>query len=79
MKLSKVLFKIINNTAVITLNNPKTLNAWDNEMRKKICSFISNCKKNKSVKSIIITGSGSRSFCSGQDLNELTKNINPTK
>ena len=79
MKLSKVLFKIINNTAVITLNNPKTLNAWDNEMREKICSFINNCKKNKSVKSIIITGSGSRGFCSGQDLNELTKNINPTK
>ena len=45
MKLSKVLFKIINNTAVITLNNPKILNAWDNEMRETICGFISNCKK----------------------------------
>ena len=76
MKSSKILFKIHSNTAVITLNNSKILNAWDSEMRNKICEIVNTCNKNKLVKSIIITGSGTRGFCSGQDLNEITNKIN---
>ena len=57
MKSSKILFKIHSNTAVITLNNSKILNAWDSEMRNKICEIVNTCNKNKLVKSIIITGS----------------------
>jgi enoyl-CoA hydratase len=79
MKLAKVKLDIFHNTAVISLNNPTKLNAWDFSMRKKIYEIIQYCKKNKKIKSVIITGSGNKSFCSGQDLNEISNNVNVDK
>ncbi len=79
MKFTKVKFDILLNTAIITLNNPTKLNAWDSAMRKKIYEIIQTCRKNKKIKSVIITGSGNKSFCSGQDLNEISNNVNVNK
>ena len=49
-------------------------------MRKQICKVFSELKKKKHIKAIIITGSGKKAFCSGQDLNEIknfkSKNVN---
>ena len=42
----KVFFELNKNIAVITLNNPKKLNAWDFEMRSQIISLIKDIKKN---------------------------------
>ena len=40
-------------------------------MRKQVCKIFSELKKKKHIKAIIITGSGKKAFCSGQDLNEI--------
>ena len=78
--MSDIIFKENKNIAILTLNREKTLNAWNSKMRKQICNIFSKLKKRKHIKAIIITGSGKKAFCSGQDLNEIknfkSKNVN---
>ena len=78
--MSDIIFKEKKNIAILTLSREKTLNAWTSEMRKQICKIFSELKKKKHIKAIIITGSGKKAFCSGQDLNEIknfkSKNVN---
>ena len=65
-----ITFKIKDNIGILTLNRKKVLNAWNKEMRFEICDVFKNINKKK-IKALIITGSGEKAFCSGQDLNEL--------
>ena len=69
--MSDIIFKEKKNIAILTLNREKTLNAWTSEIRKGICQIFSELKKKKRIKAVIITGSGDKAFCSGQDLNEI--------
>ena len=43
----KIVFELKQDIAVIKLNNPKKLNAWDFEMRSQIISLIKKIKKIK--------------------------------
>ncbi len=54
----------------ITLNRPERLNAWNTEMRKFIGSQFEKGNDDPAVEAIILTGTGERAFCAGQDLNE---------
>jgi enoyl-CoA hydratase/carnithine racemase len=74
----KIVFELKQDIAVIKLNNPKKLNAWDFEMRSQIISLIKKIKKNKNIKALIFTGYGVKAFCSGQDLKEI-KNFKNSK
>ena len=65
-----ITLKIKDNIGILTLNRKKVLNAWNKEMRFEICNVFKNINKKK-IKALIITGSGEKAFCSGQDLNEL--------
>ena len=65
-----ITFKIKDNIGILTLNRKKVLNAWNKEMRFEICDVFKNINKKK-IKALIITGSGEKAFCSGQDLNEI--------
>jgi len=69
--MADIIFEEKKNIAIITLNREKTLNAWTSQIRKKICKIFSKIKKKKRIKAVIITGSGNKAFCSGQDLNEI--------
>ena len=66
-----IIFKEINKIGIITLNREKVLNAWNKEMRLKVCDIFKKVKKEQKIKAIILTGSGKKAFCAGQDLNEL--------
>jgi len=66
-----ITFKIKDNIGILTLNRKKVLNAWNKQMRFEICDVFKNIKNQKDIKALIITGSGRKAFCSGQDLNEL--------
>ena len=70
---SKIFFEKKNNIAFIIIDNQKTLNAWDFEMRSQIISIIKNIQKNKSVRALIFSGKGNKAFCSGQNLKEIDK------
>jgi enoyl-CoA hydratase/carnithine racemase len=58
-----------NSSAIITLNRPSKLNAWDTPMRVEISALLASLNKDDSVRTIILTGSGD-AFSAGQDLQE---------
>jgi len=73
-----IIFEEINKIGVITLNREEVLNAWNKKMRLEICAIFKKIKKEKKIKAVILTGSGKKSFCAGQDLNEL-KDFKPNQ
>jgi enoyl-CoA hydratase/carnithine racemase len=60
-------------TTVVTLNRPESLNAVNVEMREALIVGLSDLNRDASVQAVVITGSGERAFCSGQDLNETAR------
>jgi enoyl-CoA hydratase len=66
---SKVQLKIENQIAIITLNRPEKLNALDPEMLSMLEQITGQVDQNRSVRVVIITGAGDRSFCVGADIN----------
>ncbi len=56
--------------ATITLDRPSILNAWDSPMRAALLEAIGHCRDDPEIHALIVTGTGDRAFCAGQDLNE---------
>lgn len=56
---------------VLTLDRPEVLNAFDDELGSELLSAVSEAADDRSVRCIVITGSG-RAFSSGEDLGALT-------
>lgn len=71
--MGKVDVEITYGCGVITLNNPKALNAWSQEMQHRVADLMQELDQDPEVKGIVLTGAGDRAFCSGQDLNELAE------
>jgi len=66
-----VLFELKENTAVITLNRPEKMNAFNREMALLLQKILDDCATDKSIRAVYLTGSG-KAFCAGQDLSELS-------
>ncbi len=60
----------VENVGIITLNRPETLNAWHRPMRAELIDALQKYENNKRIRAIILTGTGDRGFCAGQDLGE---------
>ena len=56
--------------AVITLNKPQVLNAWDRPMREDLLDTLERCASDDTVGAVVLTGAGERAFGAGQDLRE---------
>jgi enoyl-CoA hydratase/carnithine racemase len=54
----------------IRMNRPERLNAWNTEMRELIGEKFVTGNTDPGIRAIIMTGTGERAFCAGQDLNE---------
>lgn len=65
-----ILTQVADRVAVITLNRPEKLNAWNSAMRAEIIQALQGYESDGAVAAIIMTGAGDRAFCSGQDLEE---------
>jgi len=65
-----ILLERIERVAVIRLNRPEKLNAWNAQMREEIVQALQALDADSSVGSIVMTGAGDRAFCAGQDLEE---------
>lgn len=59
---------------VITINRPQKRNALNSSASAKMEEILNLASKDRAVRAIIITGSGDKSFCAGEDLSELSEN-----
>lgn len=66
-----ILLKISDQVATITLNRPEVYNSFNREMALRLQDILDKCESDKSVRAIVITGSG-KAFGAGQDLKEVT-------
>ena len=66
----------IENVGIITLNRPEVLNAWHKPMRDEITAALEQYENDPAIRAIILTGTGDRAFCAGQDFNEA-KDFDP--
>src|SRR5205823_11225680 len=56
--------------AIVTLNRPTLLNAWDRPMRQALMRALADAEADKAIGAIVLTGAGDAAFSAGQDLNE---------
>ncbi|MGH6883376.1 MAG: enoyl-CoA hydratase/isomerase family protein, partial [Hypericibacter sp.] len=66
-----ILCTVENQIATITLNRPAKLNAMTPEMIQSIIEAIERCNRDDTVRVVIVTGAGEKSFCAGSDIREL--------
>ncbi len=66
------------NIGIITLNRPKTLNAWHKPMRDELVDALNSFETNIKIRSILLTAVGDKAFCAGQDLGEA-KTFDPDR
>lgn len=59
-----------NGIVLITLNRPGAANSLSLQMLKELHETIENCKFDRSVRCVVITGAGEKAFCAGADLKE---------
>jgi methylglutaconyl-CoA hydratase len=55
---------------VVTLNRPEAANALSLQLLQKLNETLREIQFDRSVRVVVITGAGTRSFCSGADLKE---------
>ncbi len=65
-----VLYEINEKTAVITLNRPKSLNSFNEELVDLLTESLLKAQNDEHVRSVVLTGAG-RAFCAGGDLSFL--------
>ena len=69
-KIKKLLEEKRDNILILILNRPEQANSLDRELIKRLKDTFEEIKWDESVKIIILTGSGEKSFCAGIDLKE---------
>src|SRR5262245_23631199 len=63
--------------AVVTVNRPKVLNALNIATRDELATTMRALQQDESVRCVIVTGAGEKSFIAGADINELAA-LTPT-
>ena len=74
MENNKVLTELKDGVLIITINRPERRNAIDPETANLMESILNDAEKDPAVGAILITGSGEKSFCAGEDLKALAEN-----
>lgn len=69
---STLLTNLQNNIFTITINRPDKLNAINRQVMADINSAMEEVYGNKEIRSVIITGAGSKAFVAGADISEFT-------
>ncbi len=68
--MSSIDLKVENHTAVITLNRPEALNAFNYETLEELQRTVEDIRINPDVRIVIFTGAGDKAFSVGADLKE---------
>lgn len=73
MDMQHLLYSLDESIATITINRPDKLNALNGPLLDELEALIDMIKNDHSVKVVIITGAGEKSFVAGADISELAK------
>lgn len=73
-----ILYEKRERVAVLTLNRPEVMNAFDASMTPRIVEILGEVKDDDEVGALVITGAG-RGFCSGADVKGFQRNIDEGK
>jgi enoyl-CoA hydratase len=57
--------------AIVTINRPKVLNALNTPTMQEITTVMRELAADDSVRAVVLTGAGEKSFVAGADINEL--------
>lgn len=71
MAFETILLNVQDGVATITLNRPKKLNAFNDQMISETTAVFKQASRDKEIRCVVLTGNG-RAFSSGQDLSEGT-------
>jgi len=71
--MANILLNTNNHILTLTINRPEKLNALNQETLIEIEDAISSAQNNNTIRAIIITGSGEKSFIAGADISELAQ------
>jgi enoyl-CoA hydratase/carnithine racemase len=74
-KKAKVLYEKRGRTAIITINRPEAMNAYDTETGQLIEKYESAAMADPEVWTVILTGAGDKAFCAGLDLKMVDRRI----
>ena len=75
MDLTCILYEKKGSVALVTLNRPDVLNAFNDEQSYELQSVFKDIKKDKEIRVVVLTGAG-KAFCSGQDLKAIANSKN---
>ena len=68
MELQNILYEKQEQTAFITLNRPKVLNALNYRTMDELAYAFGDAATDESVRVVILTGSGDKAFAAGADI-----------
>lgn len=69
-KISKVLLKVENGIAYVTLNNPEKSNALDQEVKEGIAKAFREIRHDLDVRAVVVSANG-KHFCGGGDIKSM--------
>src|SRR5712671_3984891 len=73
MSYENILFEKKDSIAYITFNRPKVLNALNRKTVDELRDALLDARENSSVRVVILTGAGEKSFVAGADISELAQ------
>ncbi len=73
MEFKHLLFEVNAKIAVVTINRPDKLNAFNHETLNELKSVFEIIKSDEDVFVVILTGSGEKAFVAGADISEINK------
>lgn len=68
-----ILYEEKNHIAVITINRPRALNAFNSQMLDEMTEALKTAEEDKNIRCVIITAAGERAFTAGGDIKEEVK------
>jgi enoyl-CoA hydratase/carnithine racemase len=66
-----IIYEKKDGTALVTLNRPQALNAYNVKMRDELYEVLGAIRDDPGVEVIILKGAGEKAFCAGADLTEF--------